>query len=239
MCWGNNSRLEIGSFANTIRFNDAEDGDSYSHYTPVPVVVEGFASGVSLLGQRCAVRVGQVACWGQNNASELDFDNDDKYLRLRPREAVIAGMDGKVQALLGLHYLYQPSLLSLTCGLVDGAARCWESELGSAPNDGPGPYTLQSFTSPELQKNVVAMGDTCAMVLYDSSIGVFGVWCWGRFELSDGKFEAGVGVPDERFTDTYDVSFEMPWLAFCYSEGAFYRPVGPYGVQECGAPPAN
>lgn len=243
MCWGNNRHLQIGSFANTIRFNESDEpeygGDTYSHYTPSPVVVEGFTSGVSMLGEGCALRDGRVVCWGRNDLADLNFDDEAEYLKLRPREATVTGMAGEIQALLGPHYINPSSLMSLTCGLAKGAVHCWESRLKQIPNDTVGPYTLPSFVPSEMQRDVVAMDDTCAMVAHNNQMRIIEIWCWGEFKLSDGKFEPGIGMQDDLYADSYDVPVTLPALVFCYNGGAFYRPVGLYGSQKCDSPPVE
>ena len=216
LCWGENSQLQIAPFKDTIRFKEGEENQIYSHYTPRPVVVPDLSTGVSSLGAGCALRDGRTVCVGWNKHGDFDalWEADrDSALNLAPVSVEIVGVESAA-ILLQSQWDFDFGSDSV-CALVGDAVRCWKQQVEQ--DDPKTGLRVGSSVSKNLERDVVALGNTCAMVRRGSpgasSGTVHEIWCWGS-DYS-GKFRAGVGEPLETH-DHRVVRAEEPVLVFCY-----------------------
>jgi len=142
-----------------------------------------------MLGAGCAVRDGEVACFGWNDPQTIGPVDAATVATLQPVEVTVDGLPDGVGAL----QIQWDVDLTAFCGLVVDAAYCWERSYVPGPIDG-GPFRVASFVPEVLSRGVVALGNTCAMV----ERGVAGatvqeVWCWAYGD--HGKIAAPVDAP--------------------------------------------
>ena len=165
-CWGVNQTYELGT-------------GQLSQDSPVPVAVQGLASGVTAIsvggGHSCAVMNGAAHCWGTNEYGELGVDGAT-MLGAGPFQ--VPGLtSGVTDVSSGAYH---------ACAIVDGGAWCWGAGRYGARGDGTMDTSAAPVPVQGLSTGVTAIvaGDfsTCAIV--DG-----GVQCWGlneRGQLGDG-----------------------------------------------------
>lgn len=172
MCWGDNTRGQLGINATTAQVN-----------TPASVVTTAMSTAVASVSagylHTCAVLVnGAVWCWGDNSSGQLGI-NSSVTKKITP--TIVVGLDGI--ALISTHVA---SATSHTCArLQSGGLRCWGynfyGALGTGnTNDARSPVTVLAASggSPE-SASVVTTGGTHTCAVLTSG----GVRCWGNNEF--------------------------------------------------------
>lgn len=147
-CWGSN--------------NSGELGDNSNVDSPIPVDVDGLASGVAAIAAgdstSCAVILGsgRVKCWGTNWAGQLG----DNSLTTRSIPVDVIGLaDSAAAVFLG------PSTCVLT---TNGRVSCWGGSSFAAVPPNPVPGVTYRATA-------LALGASSSCVINTSG----GVQCWG------------------------------------------------------------
>lgn len=180
LCWGSNSKGQLG------------DGTTTTRRTPTRVV--GLAPAIAIAAgdsHTCAVTLGgAVSCWGANGAGQVgDGTTTD---RLVPTQ--VLGLDSGATAV--------SAGVGHTCALVHAGAKCWGANWQGELGDG----TTTPRTSPVgvvgLSHDVTAISaaddHTCALVAGGSP------YCWGRNdagEIGDGTTHVRLApVPVSGFT---------------------------------------
>ena len=165
VCWGDNSKFQLG------------DGTTTSRLTQTPVM--GLGSGVAALAagwlHTCALTtVGSVVCWGDNTYGQLG----DGTKTQRPTPTAVSGLESGVAAIVAGQ--------SHTCALTTGGAVvCWGyNSFGQLGDGTPTDRTTPTLSWGNEAVAIVAGGyHTCA-VTTDG-----GVECWGQNwfgQLGDG-----------------------------------------------------
>jgi alpha-tubulin suppressor-like RCC1 family protein len=166
-CWGYNQDGQLG-------FGIADN----ENYAAVDVI--GLQSGVTALaaGSRhtCAVRAGEVWCWGNNYFGQLgDGTKED-----RSQPVQVAGLPAGVTGLAGLG--------DSTCAITgDGGVLCWGFNSYGELGDGSHSSSLQPVPVTGLSSGVVALAGGGYFVCALTDQGQ--VTCWGandNGQLGDG-----------------------------------------------------
>ncbi len=172
-CWGNNSRGQLG------------DGTTNNSWLPMQVRESsgtGFLSGVTHLvagGQHvCALKPGEVRCWGYNSGGQL---GDGSTVNL-PRPGRVSGLTDAIALSAGEEH---------TCALRSGGTvSCWGDNTEGALGDG-------TTVNRSLPVDVMGLADV-TMVSAGARYACArlrdgGVRCWGR--NNNGELGDGTGYP--------------------------------------------
>lgn len=180
-CWGADGTGQLGDGFATVR-------------NPLPTRVRdsgGFDGGVTALSagrsHTCALRKGQVWCWGQNDRRQIGAMRPALF----PEPVRIAGLPDDVSAIA--------SGAEFNCAVASGQLWCWgrgtDGELGLPTDEHCGGYRADERCAvaprriPELGNGVqaVALGGAHGCAIVDGD-----VFCWGRNhdgQLGDGGRE--------------------------------------------------
>ena len=174
-CWGYNHDGQLG-------FGSA-DNDSHD-----AVDVIGLQSGVTALASgrshTCAVRVGEVWCWGNNHFGQLGDGTEED----RSRPVQVVGLPAGVTGLAGLG--------DSTCAITgEGGVLCWGLNNYGELGNGSHRSSLQPVPVAGLSSGVVALAGGGYFVCALTEQGQ--VYCWGandNGQLGDGT-DSDRGTP--------------------------------------------
>ncbi|HJX53592.1 MAG TPA: RCC1 domain-containing protein, partial [Polyangia bacterium] len=113
-----------------------ELGNGSTTNSPVPVRVEGLASGAQAIAAgmnySCAVVNGGAWCWGNNFSGQLGNNSREAS----PVPVQVQGLDQGVQAIVAGGYPNQTPSSGHSCALTNGSIRCWGSNWNGELADG-------------------------------------------------------------------------------------------------------
>ncbi len=168
-CWGDNTTGELGDGTTSSSSSPVQVSGLTSGVTSVST--GGYSQGGQVFGHTCAVVMGGVKCWGNNNAGQLG--NNSLVNSFTPVD-VVGLSSGALSVAVGQDH---------SCALLsDKTVKCWGNNLqgqlgdGSSLSQGTNPKSLTpiSVTGLPPASAITAGGyHTCA--LSTSS----GVYCWG------------------------------------------------------------
>ena len=210
-CWGNNDTvsldLGVGSVAAEVK---------------VPTVVTGMDSGVTDVslgaGAICAVKTGQVFCWGSNVASELGTDT---LMLPAATPMPVVGLETDVTQVFASDRSISGVGESSICAIKSGALHCLGENDSYQLGDGSNLFLPAASPHPSLTGGVTSLAlngaGGCAAQSGE-------VKCWGNHvDITTGVVNLSGGVGVGPATTPVPVSGMPPgnWQTVIGSGGAF------------------